>query len=95
MVIKRLGPLSLAKVGAVIYAVFGFLAGCFFALIALGSGMAGDAPEPGVFGAMFGVGAVVTFPIIYSALGFVGLLFAAWLYNLVAGVVGGVEVDIQ
>ncbi len=95
MVINRLGPLSLAKVGVVIYAVFGFLGGCFFALIALGGGMAGDAPEPGVFGTMFGVGAVVAFPIIYSAVGFVGLLFAAWLYNLVAGVVGGVEVDIQ
>ena len=47
------------------------------------------------FGALFGVGAVVAFPIFYGCLGFVGLLFAAWLYNLVAGVVGGVEVEIQ
>jgi len=94
MVIRHLGPLSLAKVGAVIYAIFGFLFGCLFALIALG-GSAADASEMEGFGALFGGGAVVAFPIFYGCLGFVALLFTAWLYNLVAGVVGGVEVEIQ
>lgn len=95
MVIRHLGPLSLAKVGAVIYAIFGFILGCFFALLALGGGMSADAADSRVFGALFGVGAIVAFPIFYGCLGFVGLLFAGWLYNLVAGVVGGVEVDLQ
>ena len=41
-----------------------------------------------------GVGAVIVFPILYGLMGFVATLIAAWLYNVAAGVVGGVEVDV-
>jgi hypothetical protein len=48
----------------------------------------------GLFGAMFGVGAIVLFPVIYGCMGFIASLIGAWLYNILAGMVGGVELDV-
>jgi hypothetical protein len=42
---------------------------------------------------MFGVGAVIVFPIFYGCIGFVMTLIMAWLFNIVVGITGGVEVD--
>jgi len=28
-------------------------------------------------------------------MGFVGALFAAWLYNLLANAIGGIEIDVE
>ena len=42
-----------------------------------------------------GVGAIVFFPILYGCMGFVATLIGAWLYNVVAGLVGGIEMDLQ
>jgi hypothetical protein len=46
-----------------------------------------------MFGALFGVGAIILLPICYGILGFIGTLIMAWLFNIAAGIVGGVEVD--
>jgi hypothetical protein len=42
----------------------------------------------------FGLAAVVVVPIIYGAFGFVGGLIGAVIYNVVAGIAGGIEVDV-
>jgi hypothetical protein len=47
------------------------------------------------FGALFGVGAVIMFPILYGAFAFVASLISAALYNLLASWVGGIEVELQ
>jgi hypothetical protein len=57
--------------------------------------MSSDSSGAGAFGALLGVGAIVVLPILYGCLGFVFTMLAAALYNLVAGWVGGVELDIQ
>ena len=44
---------------------------------------------------LFGAGAVVILPIVYGCIGFVGGLIMAPLYNLVAKVVGGIEVELS
>jgi hypothetical protein len=44
---------------------------------------------------MFGVGAIIVLPILYGCGGFIGAAISAWLYNLIAGAVGGVEVDVR
>jgi hypothetical protein len=46
------------------------------------------------FGAMFGVGAIIFFPILYGVLGFIGSLIGAGIYNLLAAMVGGVEIEL-
>ena len=94
MVVKRIGVLSLAKVMAVLYAGIGLLGGLFIALISSIGGSA-FAHHEGALGMGFGIGAIVLFPILYDVLGFVGGIISAWLYNLAAGFIGGVELDLQ
>lgn len=102
MVIRKIGVLSCGKVSGTLYALLGLLIGGFFALFSLigaGAMMAardesGAGRMGGMFGAMFGVGAIILFPLFYGVLGFIGGLITAFLYNLVAGFVGGIEVDL-
>jgi len=98
MVLKRVGPVSCAKISGVLYAVMGFFLGAFFSLIALAGGMASQTTGStgfGAFGAIMGVGAILLLPIFYGVAGFVFTLIGAWLYNVFAGLVGGIEMDLQ
>lgn len=95
MVIKRVGPVSCAKVSAVLYALIGLIIGAIFSLIALVGGAMTDTGSGMGLGAVMGVGAIVALPILYACLGFVGTLIAAALYNFAAGLAGGIEVDLQ
>lgn len=95
MVIRRIGPLSFAKLSATLYALLGLFFGAIFSLIAMAGGMIANNTRGAGFGAILGVGAVVVFPILYGVMGFIVTLVGAWLYNLAAGIVGGVELDVQ
>lgn len=95
MVIRRIGPLSCAKLAGVLYAAMGLIIGAFFSLAAIVGGFAAADSGDAAFAAIFGIGAVVFLPLFYGALGFVTTLIAAWLYNVAAGVVGGVEIQTQ
>jgi hypothetical protein len=55
----------------------------------------GDSGGPAFFPMLFGVGSVILFPLFYGCLGFVMTAIMAWLYNLAAGLVGGVQIDVQ
>ena len=94
MIVKRIAPLSLAKISGVLYAIIGFMVGCVFALISLVGGALSQQMGGRAFGALFGVGAVVMFPILYGAFAFIASLISAWLYNLLASWVGGIEVEL-
>ena len=94
MIVRRMGPLSLAKVSAALYGLIGLLVGGVISLVSVvGGAMAGD--EAGPMGMLFGVAAVILLPIFYGCIGFVTSLIGASLYNLVAGWVGGIELDMQ
>ena len=95
MIIRRIGPMSIARLSGMLYAVMGLVLGGIISLIALAGGFASDAEGAEAFGPLIGVGAVLVLPICYGLLGFVATLIAAWLYNVAADVVGGVEVDIS
>jgi hypothetical protein len=97
MVVKRVGPLSVAKNAAVLYAVLGLIMGGIFSLAAVAfpfSGADDSGAAAGIAG-MLGVGAIVMFPIFYACMGFVGALIASALYNVVASMVGGIEIDVE
>ena len=98
MVISKIGALSLGKVMGLTYALLGLLIGGCFALISLaGAGLASasdDGQIPAAFGALFGVGAVILFPILYGVMGFISGLIGALIYNVVAGMIGGIELDV-
>ena len=94
MRITHIGPLSVAKIAFVLYGVMGLIFGGIFALAAVfGASMGAAAGEDSaLLGAVFGLGAVIVLPILYGGLGAVMALFTAWLYNVIAGFVGGIEV---
>jgi hypothetical protein len=91
MVITRVGPLSVAKVAGLLYAIMGLLFGGFISLFAMAGSATGASDSP--FGAIFGVAAVILLPIAYGCLGFLATLLMSWLFNIVVGITGGVEVD--
>ena len=97
MIIRRIEPMSIARLSGMLYAAMGLVFGGIISLIALagGFGFGSDPQGSAAFGGLMGVAAVLVLPICYGLLGFVATLIAAWLYNVAADVVGGVEVDIS
>jgi hypothetical protein len=86
------GPLSCAKVTGLLHVILGLIVGACLSLVSL-LGFAGGAYSP--LRGMFGAGAIVMLPIFYGALGFLGTLVMATLFNFVVGITGGVEVDLS
>jgi hypothetical protein len=95
MVVKRVGPLSVAKNAAVLYAVLGLFFGALFSLAAMAGAFADQSGARAGIAGLVGVGAVVMFPIIYACIGFFGALIMCTLYNVVASMVGGIEIDVE
>jgi hypothetical protein len=97
MVINRVGPLSVAKLAGMLYAVLGVIFGAIISLMALAGGWAANFDEPGTgfMGVFFGAGAVIVLPILYGGMGFVMALLMAGLYNVTARIVGGVRIDVS
>jgi hypothetical protein len=95
MVIKRFGPLSVGKVAGVLYAAMGLVVGLIVALATTIGGLAGRSEFGALSGGLVGVGAIVVLPLFYGVLGFIVAVIAAWLYNVAAGFVGGIEIDVQ
>lgn len=92
--IKKIGILSLAKISALLYAIMGLIVGVFMALISL-IGAAFSQSTTGMFGMLFGVGAIILLPIFYGAMGFVMGVVTAWLYNIIANWIGGLELEFE
>ena len=104
-VVKRIGLGSAFKIGLVLYGIVGLCLGIFVAILSsvmgpLG-GLAGGNPA-GVqswdlrsFGFGMGIGAVLFFPLCYGIIGGLFAAVSAAVYNLVARLVGGLEVDIS
>jgi len=93
--VRRIGPGSAFKVGLVVYGLMGFLFGILFALISMVGGAIAPQAETGMFKMFFGVGAIVILPIFYGIIGGIFGALGAVIYNLAAGWVGGLEVDIS
>jgi len=98
--VKRISPGSAFKVGLVVYAFLGLLVGILMAFFSMIVGSLGSMAEAGVpaakaFGFGLGLGSIIIFPICYGIIGGIGGAIGAAIYNLAAGWVGGLEVDIS
>jgi hypothetical protein len=94
MTLKRIGPFSCAKISGLLYGLMGLIAGAIISFIALLLGSVGsDYGGGGALSGLFGVGAIILLPIFYGFIGFVGGAIMAWIYNLVAASVGGLELE--
>jgi hypothetical protein len=98
MVIRKIGVGSAARIAGALYAVIGLVGGCFIALFSMiSAGLMGAADNnlPSWIAPMFGIGAVVVAPIFYGLMGLVVGAVGALVYNLVAGMAGGLEIEVQ
>ena len=86
--VKRIGVLSLAKILGVLYALIGLILGVLFAILPL-TGLNVDKTTM-----FFGTATIIVFPVLYGIMGFIGGLITAFFYNLIAGKIGGLEVEI-
>jgi hypothetical protein len=101
MVIKRVGVLSVGKVMGCLNALFGLIAGAFMSLMAV-AGVAmqnqqgmGPGAGPGMMpGIAVGAAAIILLPILYGVIGFVGGIISAAVYNVLASIVGGIELEL-
>ena len=101
MVIKRVDPMSAAKIGGVLYALLGLIIGAFVTIgaMAFGGMMSSLSDQssssgPGAMvGMLFGAGSIIILPICYGILGFIGALISAFIYNIAARFTGGIQVD--
>jgi hypothetical protein len=94
MTIRRFGAFSVGKILGSLYAILGLLIGGVFSLLAVLGGMASGQGGVGP-GMAFGAAAVIMFPLIYGAIGFVGGILAAVIYNSLASILGGIEIELE
>ncbi len=92
MILRRIGPVSLAKILGIVYAILGLLFGGIITLLALAGVATTDGEEE--LGFMFGATAVIWFPLFYGAMGAISGAISALIYNLAAKWVGGVELEL-
>lgn len=90
-VLKRIDPISLARVYAVISLIVGLIVGIF---VALTGSLIALAPGSSRIVAAFGIASVIIFPIFYGVTGFVAGYVGALIYNIVAKNVGGVKLSL-
>ena len=95
MVITRIEPLSCAKVAGTLYAMVGVAIGAVVSVIALAGGFGSDSAIGAGAGALVSVGAIVVFPLLYGGIAFIVTVIVVWLFNIAAGMVGGIEVQVK
>ena len=99
--IRKLGVLSVAKIYALIMLVISLIISIPYGLFIMvfGAAMMGTGERAGfaagggsiVMGLLFMIG----LPIFYGLIGFVFGAIGALIYNLFAGIVGGVEIEVE
>jgi hypothetical protein len=90
MIIKRIDPMSYAKVQGVLCALLGLIFGIGIALIGMVGGSSGGGMLRGL-----GLLAIIVVPILYGLFGFIVTIIAALLFNMAAGWVGGIKLDVE
>jgi len=103
MTIRRFGVFSVAKVyGLLLFGlglIIGILYGLFFMLF--GAAMSALAPRGdsqlagGVSSIVIGIIMMIAIPVLYGILGFIFGAIGALIYNLVAGIIGGVQFELE
>ena len=99
--IRKLGILSVAKIYAVMMLVMSLIISIPYGLMIMVFGVAlmGQGGDAGMIGGggsiVIGLLVMIGIPIFYSIMGFIGGAIGALLYNLFAGMVGGIEIEVE
>jgi hypothetical protein len=103
MTIKRFSVFSVAKIYGLVFFVVGLLIGVIYGLSVMLFGAALSALSPnndgaalgGVSSVVVGLLIMIAFPLFYSFAGFISGLIAGLIYNIAAGVVGGIKFECE
>jgi hypothetical protein len=91
--IKSIAPLQLGKMMALCYGILGLLLCPIFLIMSL---FAAHIPNQQRVGMMaLGTGFALAMPVFYAVMGFVFGVIGAFVYNLIAKWIGGVEVEVE
>lgn len=95
--LKKIDVMSAAKIGGAIYGGIGLITGLFifFTMLLIGSLARALASEAASFGFITGIVLAIVYPIMTAIMGFVFGAVTAWLYNIVAGFVGGLKLELS
>jgi hypothetical protein len=92
--LKRISVLQAGKISAILYAFLAVLIIPFFLLATIaGRAAAAAGGHSSMPFAALGVGFAIFLPIIYGVIGFIAGVVTSALYNLIAGWVGGLELE--
>ena len=92
-IVKKIGVLSLAKIQGIIGAVMGILVGIMFAFMGMVNALLGT--EGAGLGVVLSFSMIILAPIMYGVMGFVSGAIVAWIYNVCADRIGGLEIDLK
>jgi hypothetical protein len=103
MIVRRVGVFSLAKIQALLGFVIGLIIGVIYGLIIMifgatilaMSSRGQDTAAGGVSTVVMGLVVMISVPIFYTVLGFIGGAIVGLVYNLAAGIVGGVKLELE
>ena len=102
MELRSVGVLSCGKFGGVFGALGGLIAVGFMMLfMTAAQNMPIQGPDgqvinfPAGAAAGAGIGFLIFAPIMYGIMGFIGGLFYGFMYNVVAGMIGGIEMNFE
>ena len=95
--VKRVGVMSYAKISAIIMAIIGLVLGIFYAILYAVLGPSAMQTAGAEVDPLMTIGplVIIVMPIIYAIMGFIMGVIGAWLYNLIAKWVGGVQVEFE
>ena len=103
MTIKRFGVFSVAKIYGLLSFIIGLIVGVLYGLflILFGAAMSAMAPggdqalAGGVSTVVLGIIMMIAFPIMYGLMGFIGGAISAVVYNVSAGMIGGIKFELE
>lgn len=94
MILKSVDVFSAAKVLGCMYAALGLIIGGLITLLSLAGANIGRG-NAGPAALLIGAGAIVVVPVFYGVIGFIGGAIMAALYNVIASVTGGLEIELR
>ena len=92
-IVKSVGVMSVAKIMGLVYGCLGLIFAPVFLFVGLVGSALGQQKAP--FAGIIGIFAAVCMPVLYGLIGFIMGAIGAFLYNQVARLVGGFELELE
>jgi hypothetical protein len=95
--LKSIEPVQLGKIAGALYGLMGLIFVPFLILFAVIGSFAPKPPNgpPAALVAVICFALAIFMPIVYAAMGFLVGIIGAWLYNLIARWIGGIQIEVE